>query len=72
MATRSATRVSVTLASVLLLSLVGCQKNSHQTCVDFQTEVAAREYERNLTLQPSVTLQMRIDWRVSDYCRGVK
>lgn len=71
MATKSTTRVSVTLASVLLSLLVGCQKNSYQTCVDFQTEAATREY-KTFTSPNNISLQKLIDSRVSEYCRGVK
>jgi len=65
MTTKITARVSVSLVSVLLLSLVGCNKNSYQSCVDFQTEVATREYKSK---QPSWTLQEAIDGRVTAYC----
>lgn len=71
MAEKSTKKVSVTLTFVFLLSLVGCQKNSYQSCVDFQTEVATRNY-KSRTLQSSGTLQEEIDYRVSALCSNVK
>jgi hypothetical protein len=64
-------KVSVTLTSVFLLSLVGCQKNSYQSCVDFQTEAATRNY-KSRTSQSSGTLQKEIDNRVLAFCSNVK
>lgn len=71
MVTKSTTKVSVTLTSVLLLSLVGCQKNSYESCVDFQTEAATRIY-KSRTSPSSGTLQEEIDYRVSALCSNVK
>lgn len=69
MATKNTTRVSVTLTSVLLLlSIVGCQKNSYQSCVDIQTEAAIRGYKSETAHS---TLQEYIDSHVSIYCRGI-
>lgn len=73
MATKYATRVSVTLISLFLISLVGCQKNSYQSCIEFQTEAATRLY-KNLTpnQREKWTLQEYIDMVVSSRCEGVK
>ena len=73
MATKYTTRVSVTLTSLLLISLVGCQKNSYQSCIDIQTETATRQY-KNLTSDKrgNVTLQEYIDMLVPVRCAGVK
>lgn len=70
MATKYAT---VTLTSLLVMSLVGCQKNSYQSCIEIQTETATRQYN---SLTPDKrgdwTLQEYIDWVVPDRCAGVK
>jgi hypothetical protein len=61
----------ITLISLFLLSLAGCQKNSYESCVDFQTEVATREF-KSRTSPSSETLQEKIDYRVSVLCSNVK
>lgn len=68
---RTATRVFIALLLVLLMPLAGCQKNSYQSCVDFQTEAATRNYKKQ-TPQPSWTLQEHIDNWVLTNCLGVK
>lgn len=56
--------------------LAGCQKNSYESCVEFQTEAGKRQHER-LLKEPvgrfegkhSRDLQYIIDNRVRAYCR---
>ncbi len=73
MVTKYATRVSIALTSLLVMSLAGCQKNSYQSCIEIQTETATRQYQ-NLTPNHRVkmTLQEYIDMLVPDRCSGIK
>jgi hypothetical protein len=64
---------SVTLASLLLMSLVGCQKNSYESCIEIQTETATRQYNNMAPeRRGNITLQEYIDWVVPNRCAGVK
>lgn len=73
MTKKYATRASVTLTSLLLMSLAGCQKNSYESCIEIQTETATRQYN-NLAPERrgNTTLQEYIDWVVPYRCAGVK
>ena len=73
MTKKYATRTSITFTSLLLMSLVGCQKNSYESCIEIQTETATREYNRMTPeRRGNITLQKYIDSEVQYWCRGVK
>lgn len=70
---KNVTLASVTLTSLILLSLIGCQKNSYESCIEVQTETASRQYKKlDPELRGNYTLQEYIDWVVADNCAGVK
>jgi len=52
-----------------LLLLAGCQKNSYESCVEYQTAAATRYHNQNPELNKD--LQQTIDWHVASYCKGV-
>jgi hypothetical protein len=73
MTKKYATGASVTLTSLLLMSLFGCQKNSYESCIEIQTETATRQYNNMAPeRRGNTTLQEYIDWVVPDRCAGVK
>ena len=45
-----ATKISSIIAvSLLIIMFTGCQKNSYQSCIDFQTDAATRAYKKEAT-----------------------
>jgi hypothetical protein len=56
------------MAIVVLIS--GCQKNSYESCIDFQSAAAKREYLARPGMFKSE--QSAIDSYVSIYCASVK
>ena len=65
--------MSVTLTPLFLMLLVGCQKNSYESCIEIQTETATRQYNNMAPeRRGNTTLQEYIDWVVPDRCVGVK
>lgn len=52
-----------------LLFLAGCQKNSYESCVEYQTAAATRAHNDNPEIFKN--LQGTIDSYVAGYCKGV-
>lgn len=57
------------ILSASLLLLAGCQKNSYESCVEYQTAAATRA--RNQYPQLYKDLQATIDSHVAVNCKGV-
>lgn len=69
--TRFLPRVLTLVTFIISLSLLsGCQKNSYESCVDFQTGAAKRTHEQNRF--GSASLQDIIDFNVSQYCANAR
>jgi hypothetical protein len=62
-------RVSLVLGLALMVGLGGCQKNSYESCIEFQTDAVRREIERDP--QSNGDEQEMIDYAVRTFCRDV-
>ena len=55
---------------IIACMMSGCQKNSYESCIEFQSAAARRDYAKYPNLYKSE--QDAIDLYVSRYCAGVK
>lgn len=55
------------LSLLAMFYITGCNKNSYQSCIEFQTEAAKRSYEKSYG-----SLQDYIDVTVSLRCQPVQ
>lgn len=60
----------IILSVLLIFLLQGCQKNSYESCVEYQTAAGTRFHREYPNL--SSDLQRTIDNHVAVNCRGIK